>query len=1524
MMNQVKFQWIKKFAAVISIISIIMPSPAYSSREVRTANSPVVLNELTGDLLAAGIGRAELRSIPRNLEGQIFHVSANQVKGTSPLWTVSNTKQNPADIRRIEAEVKGEIGKAFDEQRTFVFYPADVTVTKDDKKGLVLDNKTNQQLQDLIAAWKQFRYKHEDLNEVLPDEEKTLTQDLIASIDFIQQAIEAIKEPATREQVSHLRFVLVIPVATPNTEQGDLMEAELGIRPPALHFYGKQTDAKGTITSLYYGEEQPGFFFANKGISVIGTAGKHYYEAFKPTEESSPQTLYIPLSRAKRYARLAAEAEGKSNLQTAGLLRDAFRDWALQAKSSLAVTLPYLLSPDGQDRLVAAEELIASDFHDEYAAYLAALTKTHRNRTREYKVDVNLLRWLNTQTIPAQIEDDIKYVLNELKKQGEITDYTVLRIADDLTIFISHKRPTDDAYIAQVARKAILHALSKANEAGIYQIPEGENDLLEPDVSNKDLYQGLRWRAGNMVYTIRPGAHPTFRAKYFGGSRRAFDIAMYDAYANASKTTMPAIEGIPGWYYVSESVEDLREGKQDVKGIILRHPNNLAQLTLALRDEAWATAAIFPGKQAKVRMDEPAVFTFLDSNYTDEENPAKNPNATPFSPWIFAPVHNGFDAFGTLEGVTMEPKIVEGADRLRAIQPVTLVEAAKPGWTWKNIKGEPVIAAVALKVHVNSKGEYDTIDAVSMTGKTTEYQDHQPQYDAFRDLLKRQGDFQFGLTTHASMVVADQAWDRLQQTADENRAELRSKKIGDVLIGVPEDLTDRKARKLPSSWNYALAHQLVNLTIKKYDIGGKGHGAPEPFYEPTVDASLAEAKQRVGSKLTGDYLTFSIGDDLQLLMAHHDGPLSEEIGQYAWDAAFRAGWAVKALQIDPYGFLQDIPGAKNKNVRDEAQLNPEFIELLKTQLREWANDPKKQEYLRINHRNIDDVAAFLEQEFHNPQVVKPHAIGGVVQAAGNLVGSGIGNADLIVTPWIYELTQGRFGFLGFDKASPAVYNPLVVEAVMQMVADGVFENVFFDIQKVHHDKQGRERHILLDTQSYFPEIMKLLGNSSGYQLSDLFVNDSAGNLHPIASFTTDRLFQVLLALTGKPAYGGKDDPEAIMIATLLEYMNELINSKRKFYFVLGNERGSNLRLVRWTPVHKPYLGQYSDPTAAAGLFQISPKGEIVLQGNGEKFHDLFDTPQMTSHRQDVKRMMAMMKAYQGSHGSLAAAPTSLLETAYPAVANRDILLHDKTHAWPVATNGVIAAQHGLNRAELRANTREYVGKDNPIALGASVSTDSAVADGEYVGKGNPIQIQIEPAKLDPKVKSDIQSELQDIFTAFASDERIAKGILASLSYQVGQGTVVDPAILFERFGDSGDKGYLLAALAIRAVYGEDNPVAIPMKEPSANDKQAVKDYSARMALLNEINEFFISQNKAPFVVTTSVASAIDVLKKEYGVKKLGAIVGTASVIADAIREQIPDRQIITQQRFQALVSRDARFAGFIQAFASYYTIARSA
>src|SRR3989338_5162620 len=89
MMNQVKFQWIKKFAAVISIISIIMPSPAYSSREVRTANSPVVLNELTGDLLAAGIGRAELRSIPRNLEGQIFHVSANQVKGTSPLWTVS-------------------------------------------------------------------------------------------------------------------------------------------------------------------------------------------------------------------------------------------------------------------------------------------------------------------------------------------------------------------------------------------------------------------------------------------------------------------------------------------------------------------------------------------------------------------------------------------------------------------------------------------------------------------------------------------------------------------------------------------------------------------------------------------------------------------------------------------------------------------------------------------------------------------------------------------------------------------------------------------------------------------------------------------------------------------------------------------------------------------------------------------------------------------------------------------------------------------------------------------------------------------------------------------------------------------------------------------------------------------------------------------------------------------------------------------------------------------------------------------
>ena len=78
-------------------------------------------------------------------------------------------------------------------------------------------------------------------------------------------------------------------------------------------------------------------------------------------------------------------------------------------------------------------------------------------------------------------------------------------------------------------------------------------------------------------------------------------------------------------------------------------------------------------------MDEPAVMALLDSNYVESEDFAANPNAKPFNPWIIAPVHNGFDAFGSFEGVTLEPKIIEGPDRLRAIQPLTLSEVVKPG-----------------------------------------------------------------------------------------------------------------------------------------------------------------------------------------------------------------------------------------------------------------------------------------------------------------------------------------------------------------------------------------------------------------------------------------------------------------------------------------------------------------------------------------------------------------------------------------------------------------------------------------------------------------------------------------------------------------------------------------------------------------------------------------------------------------------------------------------------------------------------
>jgi hypothetical protein len=199
-------------------------------------------------------------------------------------------------------------------------------------------------------------------------------------------------------------------------------------------------------------------------------------------------------------------------------------------------------------------------------------------------------------------------------------------------------------------------------------------------------------------------------------------------------------------------------------------------------------------------------------------------------------------------------------------------------------------------------------------------------------------------------------------------------------------------------------------------------------------------------------------------------------------------------------------------------------------------------------------------------------------------------------------------------------------------------------------------------------------------------------------------------------------------------------------------------------------------------------------------------------------------------------------------------------------------------------------------------------------------VQVKP--LSPELSAKVQGALRTLLDAFGQNQSAGR-VLAATGFEYGQGTVVDPSILFEGFGDLGDQGYLFAALAIREVYG-NAPVAVPLPQPDPGDARAVKEYEARWQLLNEINKFLAEEGREPFVVTDSVSRAVEVLRQRFEAKELGAVVGVDSSLAEAIRRQVPDVQIMTQRRFKSLVALDSVYARFAQDIAAFYATAKSA
>ena len=94
----------------------------------------------------------------------------------------------------------------------------------------------------------------------------------------------------------------------------------------------------------------------------------------------------------------------------------------------------------------------------------------------------------------------------------------------------------------------------------------------------------------------------------------------------------------------------------------------------------------------------------------------------------------------------------------------------------------------------------------------------------------------------------------------------------------------------------------ITLSVIKADVGGYvGHSESHPDVLAKADECLTKAK---GDGLLVDYHVTKCGDDLQLIMTHHEGEESEKIHKLAWDTFVDCTEVAKTLKL--HGAGQDL------------------------------------------------------------------------------------------------------------------------------------------------------------------------------------------------------------------------------------------------------------------------------------------------------------------------------------------------------------------------------------------------------------------------------------------------------------------------------------------------------------------------------------------------------------------------------------------------------------------------------------------
>ncbi len=784
--------------------------------------------------------------------------------------------------------------------------------------------------------------------------------------------------------------------------------------------------------------------------------------------------------------------------------------------------------------------------------------------------------------VPSVLLERARRKLQEQMEGGELCGVWVQGFGEDLHLHLSSSS-TDSSQLSHLRQTAL--------EVGVDALQEAIREKLCSEQAEgilaaapEEQAEALRMRFVEFPYTER-GAEPIFVTKAINASWGFFNRALFNLFFNPDKGSGRRIEG-NDFLAVVESIEDLMEGKQEVRTFEFG-PGNINELVALVADaELWRLSRVYAvrGKFGTGELkDEPAAVV-----------------EGSFNPVMIGRSQSGLPAIGEYTQAAAEfyfgPGGSQGSYRVGLV-PATFDQAALP-------VSDGVCKVVAYAYQSYGGGRIpegpDVVDIFSQNRPET----YRVQQEASR-LIKH-------------MVGHGEFEPYLNPRTAEHRASQQAEQLGRRLEEIPDGMDPL----------VEAANQRSQFTLSdiKADAGGKiGHTTPPNHYRGIAEASLQEAKDQGLIFATSAYV--EVGDDEHLLMSHQRGADSNDIHLFAHRTFFRQIWVAGVLGYKWYGLGQDLVGeaSEGRTTEELANLTDDFIDLLP-------------EYLPpVERERMDD----LRQAYQEWKSDKGEGHKVAPAFSGNVSGQGPGFAELPLR------RPESVGLLAIDKAGPSAFNLPIWWSLNQAVADGSLLEYLEGVEGKGAileiwDVEGHRR-VFLDFESEGRVARDLLGAIEKFNVKRIWTRNSE-EWEP--SRLKESLGDVLLAasteklavITGGE-YRGKDDPVLLAVEPLARALNLFMRDR--FYLTQGDGRGSHFMFPTPLP--------FEDAIATINSRGVVVSAWVTFDASGEirKFDDVFADPAYESARDRAYSVNKAIWDAQGGNFVPVGVGADKVEQSYP-------------------------------------------------------------------------------------------------------------------------------------------------------------------------------------------------------------------------------------------------------------------------------------